>query len=102
MKKFWNNIWGWVRPYLSWKMAPSLIIAWLITNGWCYIFIALGPQLGWRWMTIAGSTWAVILWMPFTIEKPITIAIAIWIHKKLFIKRNSNVIIKPKGDEVSE
>lgn len=87
MKKLLYKIWSWTKPYLTPKMFISFGIAWLITNGWCYIFITLGPILGWKWMTIAGSTWAVILWLPFTVEKPITFAIALWIQKKLFIEK---------------
>ena len=60
-------------------------MAWVITNGWAYAFIPLGSYLNLKWMTVVGTTWVAFLWLPFTIEKPITIAIAIFIEKKLFI-----------------
>ena len=82
----WNNIKKKVRPYLTPKMFISYSIAWLITNGWCYIFIALGPILRWSWMTWLGGVWAAVLWFPLTVEKPFTLAIAVWIQNKLFIK----------------
>lgn len=92
LKNLLNKLWGWAKPYLTWRMAPCLILAWIITNGWCYVFIALGPILGWAWMTIVGTTWAAILWMPWTLEKPlITIPLAILfyrlIYKEKFVKK---------------
>ena len=87
LKEKWKTKWyPKIKPYLTPKMAISFGIAWMITNGWCYVFIALGTRLGIRWMWIVGSTWAGILWLPFAIEKPVTFAIALWLQKILFIK----------------
>jgi len=66
-------------------MIPCLLISWVITNGWAYVFVVLGPILGWSWMTIAGSTWMAILWMPWTLEKPlITIPLAGLIYRLIY------------------
>lgn len=78
-------MWGWTRPYLTLKMIPCLLISWVITNGWAYVFVVLGPVLGWSWMTIAGSTWIAILWMPWTLEKPfVTLPLAGLIYRLIY------------------
>ena len=58
----------------------------MITNGWAYIFIAIGPMLNISWMTIVGIGYVSFLWMPFTPEKLITIPLAIFFVKWLFPK----------------
>lgn len=85
----------WARPYLTLKMIPCLFLAWVITNGWAYVFVTVGPILGLRWMTIVGSTWIAILWMPWTLEKPlITIPLACLIYRLIyrekFVKKVAN------------
>ena len=59
-------------------------IAWLITNGWSYIGAALGPILGWDWLTAVSAAYLAMLWFPFTPEKILTALIAIWLLKKLY------------------
>ena len=59
-------------------------IAWLITNGWSYIGAALGPVLGWDWLTAVSAAYLAMLWFPFTPEKILTALIAIWLLKKLY------------------
>ena len=76
MKKFLHSTWEWVKPYLTVRMVPFLAVAWCITNGWAYSFVVIGPKLEIPWMTWCGGAWLSLLWFPFTIEKPITIAIA--------------------------
>ena len=59
-------------------------IAWLITNGWSYIGAALGPILGWDWLTAVSAAYLAMLWFPFTPEKILTALISIWLLKKLY------------------
>jgi len=92
IKKLLLKCIDWAKPYFTWKMLPCLILAWIITNGWAYIFIILGSKLGINWMTIAGTTWATILWMPWTLEKPlVTIPLSLLfyrlIYRKKFVKK---------------
>jgi hypothetical protein len=55
----------------------------MVTNGMWYVFAVFDiPYLSWF-----ARGYLAFLWLPFTIEKPITLAIAIWIQKKLFINR---------------
>lgn len=95
MKRLLRSTWEWAKPYLTWKMVPCLLISWIITNGWAYIFVILGPILNAKWMTIAGSGWIAILWMPWTLEKPlVTIPLAGLIYRLIyrekFIKKKVN------------
>lgn len=57
-------------------MLPFLIIAWTLTNGWSYAFVVIGARYGIEWMTWLGGVWISILWLPFTVEKPLTIFLA--------------------------
>ena len=59
-------------------------LAWMITNGWCYVFIGLGTKLGIGWMTAVGTAYAGILWFPGTPEKILTLTISLFLMKCLF------------------
>lgn len=85
MKKLLRGVWLWTKPYLTPRMIPCLIIAWCITNGWAYVFVALGPRIGSTWMTVVGGTWIAILWMPWTPEKPlVTIPLSVIIYRLIY------------------
>lgn len=53
------------------------LVAWMITNGWSYVFFAVGTWLNIRWMTVVGGAWLTFLWLPISPEKIATTAIAI-------------------------
>ena len=59
-------------------------MAWMVTNGWCYVFMFLGTWWKLSWMLAVGTAYAGFLWFPFTPEKLVTLAIAIWLLKRLF------------------
>lgn len=59
-------------------------LAWLITNGWCYIFMAVGGSFGINWMFGVGAAYAAFLWIPFTPEKIVTIIISLFLLRLLF------------------
>ena len=61
-------------------------LAWMITNGWCYIFIGVGTFYEIGWMLALGTTYLAFLWLPFTPEKLITVPIAIAFLKWFFPK----------------
>lgn len=94
-KRNWLNV-GWaylsfwwfiyrekIKPYMRPSIGISFLIAWMITNGWAYLFIAIGTDA----MRIVGATYAAILWLPFTPEKLVTVPLAILIQKILFTRR---------------
>ena len=66
------------------KLLLCLGIAWIITNGWSYMFLALGTALDIRWMTAIGGGYVAFLWFPFSPEKLLTVAIAIALLRLLF------------------
>ncbi len=59
-------------------------IGWLITNGWSYIFMALGVYFGIEWMVAVSGAYLTFLWFPFSPEKIVTVAIALGLLKLLF------------------
>lgn len=67
---------------------PSFLLcfglAWMITNGWCYLFLCFGALFSCRWMTIVGGTYASLLWLPFTPEKILTLSLSILFLRLFF------------------
>lgn len=52
-------------------------VAWIITNGWSYIMLAIGTWLNIGWMQAIAGGYIAFLWVPGTPEKIITVAITI-------------------------
>lgn len=59
-------------------------LAWIITNGWSYILLAVGTLLGIGWMIAVASAYLAFLWFPFSPEKIATVAITIVLLRWLF------------------
>lgn len=89
-----------LKKLLQFCLNPHLLlcfgIAWTITNGWCYLFMALGGKLHITWMFIAGSSWAFVLWLPFTPEKIVTLLITIFLLRVLFPKDEKTLAVMQK------
>lgn len=68
----------------DWKNALCYIIAWMITNGWCYIFIAIGIVTNNDLLRKIGLGYLAFLWIPVVKEQFVTIPIAIFLKKILF------------------
>ena len=87
-KLSWANIRQTVKKCLMVILNPRLLlcllIAWMITNGWSYIFFGLGMALEINWMAAAGAAYMSFLWIPFTPEKLLTVIIAMLLLKLLF------------------
>lgn len=71
----------------NWRFLVCFLIAWMITNGWAYLFIGFGTVCEIGWMFAIGTTYMTFLWLPFTPEKLITIPIALFLLKILFPKQ---------------
>ncbi len=71
-------------------------LAWMITNGWCYIFIGVGSFYDIEWMFYVGTTYLAFLWLPVTPEKIITIPMAI-AFLKLFFPKDENTLAVLNG-----
>lgn len=75
-----------IKFFADWRMAICFILAWMITNGWAYLFIAFGSLFEIKWMLGIGTGYIAILWLPCTPEKLITIPLSVAIKKLLFKK----------------
>lgn len=88
MKDFKGKIKFWIKTILEFCLNPRLIlcfgIAWIITNGWAYITLAISTWLRIGWLMAISGGYLAALWVPFTPEKIITLIIAIFLLKRLF------------------
>ena len=88
MKKISGKVWSAVRKWRGILLNPRLLlcfaIVWLITNGWCYLFIFFGVRFGVGWMAAAGTAYAGFLWFPCTPEKLLTLTLALFLLRLLF------------------
>ena len=79
-----------VKKVLQFLLNPRFLlcfgIAWMITNGWSYILLGIGTWLEIPWMVWVAGAWLTFLWIPFTPEKIVTVAIAIGLLRWLFPK----------------
>ncbi len=66
------------------RLLLCIAIAWMITNGWCYVFLILGTLFSIPWMTTVGGAYLAFLWLPISPEKIVTFAIAIALLRFLF------------------
>ncbi len=66
------------------RLVLCMAVAWLITNGWSYIFIALGAIFHIGWMSAAGWAYVAFLWALPTPEKLVTFPIAIFLLRWWF------------------
>lgn len=84
--KIFATIKKWVMFFLNPRLLLCFFIAWMITNGWCYIFAAVGALCEISWMLIAGTVYMGFLWIPCTPEKILTVVIALGLMKLIFPK----------------
>ena len=77
-----------IKKVLEFLLNPRFLlcfgIAWLITNGWAYVMLALGTYFGIGWMIAVASGYLTLLWLPISPEKIVTVAIAIVLLRLLF------------------
>lgn len=59
-------------------------LAWIITNGWSYIMMAVGTGLDIGWMIAVAGAYLTFLWLPVSPEKLLTFAISVWFLRRLF------------------
>lgn len=88
---YWNIIKDTIKPFLNFKFLLSFFLAWMITNGWSYVFLIVGTIFKIKWMLTIGASYQAFLWMPWTPEKLVTIPLAIFFHKVLFPKDFKNI-----------
>ncbi len=59
-------------------------IAWMLTNGWAYVLLALGTLLRNPFLSGIAGGYLALLWLPFTPEKIFTVLIAVRLLKRFF------------------
>jgi len=59
-------------------------LAWLITNGWAYIVLGLGTYHEIEWMMAVAGAYLAFIWLPFTPEKILTLALSIGLLHLIF------------------
>ncbi len=78
----------WLKTIIQFILNPRLLlcfgIAWIITNGWAYITVAIAAYFKLEWLAAIAGGYLAALWIPFTPEKIITVIIAIFLLKLLF------------------
>jgi len=60
------------------------LFAWCLTNGWAYLLLFFGTVWGNGWMMGIAGSYLVLLWLPFTPEKIITLMLAIFFLKRWY------------------
>ena len=86
----WKKLKSWCKTIFEFLLNPRFLLCfglgWMITNGWSYLMLGLGIYTDTGWMVAVPTTYLAFLWMPFTPEKIITIAIALGLMRWLFPK----------------
>ena len=59
-------------------------LGWLVTNGWSYILFIIGITFDIAWITAIATAYLAFLWLPVSQEKIVTVAIAIYLLRRLF------------------
>ena len=91
--RIFNAIKKWIMVVLNPRLLLCLFVAWMITNGWSYVFVALGTLLDITWMVVTGTAYMSLLWVPFTPEKILTVVIAILLMRAIFPKDQKTVAV---------
>lgn len=81
----------WARLILNWRFLVCFGIAWLITNGWSYILLGIGTITENAWMLAVAGAYLAFLWLPISPEKVVTVAIALFLVRRLFPKHNQTL-----------
>jgi hypothetical protein len=83
IKKMWWKFWGWIKPYLTPKMIPIVLILWFMVNGiWYAIAFAPIPFIP-HALTVFAKAYLVILWAG-TPEKALYLPLAVLIYRIIY------------------
>lgn len=90
-KRIFKTLKKWLMVFLNPRLLLCLFIAWMITNGWSYVFTVMGSFLDIPWMVVTGTAYMSLLWVPFTPEKILTVIIAIFLMRLIFPKDEKTI-----------
>jgi len=78
-----NKIFYWVKPYLTLRMIPIVLVLWLITNGiWYFIaFVDIGLP---KYIVSFSRGYLIFLYTPLALEKPLILFISGIIYKFIY------------------
>ena len=85
----WQRIKIILRLIVNWRFLICFGIAWIITNGWSYLLLALGTLTKTPWMILVSGAYITFLWLPISPEKAVTCAIALILVRFLFPKHQA-------------
>ncbi|MBE6699640.1 MAG: hypothetical protein E7584_05335 [Ruminococcaceae bacterium] len=87
----------WAKKLIGFLLNPRFLLcfglAWMITNGWCYVFVGVGTIYEIGWMFAVGTAYLAFLWLPFTPEKIVTVFISIALLKWIFPKDEKTLAV---------
>lgn len=75
------------------RLVLCFLVAWMITNGWSYILLAVGTYFRIHWMIAVSTAYLTWLWLPVSPEKLATFAIAILFLKLWFPKDQKTLAV---------
>lgn len=79
------------------RLLLCFCIAWIITNGWAYIMLGAGILLNITWMKGVAGAYIAFLWLPITAEKIVTVAITIFLLRKIFPEDKKTLAVLRAG-----
>lgn len=86
-----------IKKIIAFLLNPRFLfcfgLAWMITNGWCYVFLGVGAAYDIEWMIYIGTTYLAFLWLPITPEKILTIPLAIAFLRLFFPKDEKTLAV---------
>lgn len=68
-KKIKLTIWRILQFLANPRFLLCFGLAWLITNGWCYILFGIGTYFEIGWMAAVAGAYLAFLWLPISPEK---------------------------------
>ena len=98
-KPFKKHLLSILMAFLNPRFLLCFGLAWMITNGWCYLCLLLAAVFSWNWLAIVAGAYASLLWLPLTPEKLITLWLSIMLLKRLF--PNDQKTLQTLHDEYS-
>ena len=97
LQKLMKKVKVWVKLILNWRFLVCFGLGWMITNGWSYILLGVGYFWDIEWMMWFAGGYLTIIWFPFSPEKIITVAIAIFLAHRLFPSHTHALIVQIKA-----
>ncbi|MGM9626231.1 MAG: hypothetical protein ACI3XM_11070 [Eubacteriales bacterium] len=88
VRPFFRRLKPYIKTMLLCVTNPRLLlclgIAWFVTNGWSYVLMAVGTFFQIEWMMAVAGAYLAFLWLPVSPEKIVTLALAVFLLKRLF------------------